>query len=375
MRSAERGVPTLVVSADPAHSLGDVLGCSLSSDPKRVAAGLDALEIDARSELNRHWGAVRDYLVSLFRYQGIEEIVAEELALIPGAEELVTLIAVDDLARSTDYGAIVVDCAPTDSTLRLLTLPEVAHSAVRILLRVQRAIARVVTPLATAVLPVPLPEGRVFREAERLLYETLQRLRERLLDSQTTTRLVTTSERMVIDEARRAYRDLSLFEMACDAVVMNRMLPDSAREESFFKEWVRLEAERREEIENAFAPLSLLTAPLQEDEVVGLEALSRQGQALFGERDPIACLSESAPLRFESARRGYRVQMPLPSAAAEELEVSLLDGELLVRAGHLRRSLLLPKPIAEAVLGGAQLSRDLLTIEFVIDPDRDLGRH
>jgi arsenite/tail-anchored protein-transporting ATPase len=162
---AERGVRALVLSADPAHSLGDVLGERLGPTPRRLATGLHAAEIDAAEAMERHWGAVRDWLVSVFRYQGIEETVAEELALLPGAEEIAALLAVEEHARSGAFDLVVVDCAPTGSALRLLTLPDVARSAFRVLLRVQQALASVVTPLARSVLSVPLPESAVFRDA------------------------------------------------------------------------------------------------------------------------------------------------------------------------------------------------------------------
>lgn len=364
VRAAENGLRVLVVSADPAHSLGDVLDLRLGAEPQRIAARLDALEIDARIELARHWGSIRDYLVSLFRYQGIEDVVAEELALLPGAEELTTLVCVDEHARSGRYDLIVVDCAPTDSTLRLVTLPDVAHGAIRVLLRVQRAIASVVTPLAAGIVPVPLPDSRVFRDAERLLYRTLRQLRQRLIDPATSVRLVVTPEKMVIDEARRAFTDLSLFELSADLVVMNRVLPAEAVEEEFFRAWGRLQSERLDEVRRDFAPLEVLTAPLQDDEVVGLERLSAHARALFGDRDPAALFGESSRIRFDRIEGGYRVRIPLPGASSADLDVSVVDDELIVRAGARRRALLLPGRIAASTLAGARLAEGELIVSF-----------
>ena len=361
---AAAGVRTLVVSADSAHSLGDVLDRDLSPEPQSIAPHLDAIELDARIELDRHWGALRDYLIELFRYQGLDEVLAEELALIPGAEELATLVAVDEWARAEKYDAVVVDCGPTDSALRLVTLPEVSDGALRTLLRIQRAMATLVRPLASRVVPAPLPEGRVFREAERMLYETLDRLRARLLEPLTTTRLVLTPERMVIDEARRAYRDLALFEVRCDAVVMNRFLPDAVTEEVFFRDWLEVQNERREEVESLFAPLPVLTAPLQEDEVVGLESLSIHGKALFDGFDPCAILGVSGALRLQSSEQGYQLKMPLPGASADEIDVSVVEDELHVRSGDRRRALFLPATLAGAAVRGARLQGNELMIEF-----------
>ena len=229
--AAERGRRTLVVSADAAHSLTDVLLGSardrldgsmgskpIGAHPIQVAPNLTALEIDARVEMELHWGSIRDYLVSLFRYQGIEDVVAEELALLPGAEELAILLAIESHAESGNYDLIVVDCAPTDTTLRLATLPDVARGALRLLLLVQRGLSSVITPIAQSVVPLPLPGAQVFRDLERLLYRRLRRVRRRLSQKSTSVRLVVTPERMVIDEARRAYTDLSLFDIACEVL-------------------------------------------------------------------------------------------------------------------------------------------------------------
>ncbi len=367
--AAVRGVPTLVVSADAAHSLGDVLGEPIDDEaarmaPVRIAEGLHALEVDARVAMERHWGRVRDYLISLFRYQGIEEVVAEELALLPGAEELATLLAVEDLAASGRFEFVVVDCAPTGSTLRLLTLPEVADGTLRWLLRFQQALSSVVTPLARNLVPAPLPGAEVFRDADDLLYRKLEALRARITGRETSVRLVLTPERMVIDEARRAHTDLALFDVACDAVVMNRLLPEEACAEDFFRDWGALQEERYREVEANFAPLPVLRAPLQDDEVVGLERLRAQGEALFGERAPEARLSRFARPRYTRVADGYRLSFPLPGATASQLDVAKLDDELLVTTGRRRRAIALPRRVAGLDLVAARLDRGRLLVQF-----------
>jgi arsenite-transporting ATPase len=364
VHAARSGRSTLVASADSAHSLGDVLERRLESGPRRVAPNLDALEVDTPAETQRHWGAVRDYLISLFRYQGIEEVVAEELALLPGAEEITTLLAVEAYAREGGYDFVVVDCAPTDSALRLLTLPEVARGAFRVLLRVQRALASVVTPLARSLVPVPLPESEVFRDAENLLFRKLRTLRDFVSDRRSSVRLVLTPERMVIDEALRAHTDLALFEVPCDAVVMNRLLPEAAAEEEFFREWVRLQVERLAEVEELFAPLPVLTAPLQDDEVTGLDRLARHADRLFGAVEPDAVLSEAPGIRFEAEDGGYRVEVPLPHAGSGELDVAKVDDDLVITTGTRRRCLPLPRRIAHLELARANMRGRSLVVHF-----------
>jgi arsenite-transporting ATPase len=362
--AARRGRRVLVASTDAAHSLGDVLETRLGPAPLRIEPGLDAVELDARTEVARHWGRIRDWLVDLFRWQGIEEIVADELAQLPGAEELTTLLGVEQQLRSGGYDLVVLDCAPTGATLRLVTLPDVAHGALRVLLRVQGALAAVVTPIAREVLPFPLPDRHVFHDAERLLYKKLRDLRRRLLAPETSVRLVVTPERMVIDEARRAWTDLALFELACDAVVMNRMLPEAAVSEAFFSDWGRLQAERLREVEALFAPLPVLPAPLQDDEVTGVERLAAHGAELFRAHEPDARLSSAPRVCFERTAEGYHVSLPLPQADPKALEVTKLEDELFVRAGPVRRVLALPRRIAPCDLAGARLSGGRLLVRF-----------
>ncbi len=362
--AAARGRRTLLASADAAHSLGDVLELRLGARPTPVAPCLDALELDARQEMADHWGRIRDYLVSVLRYQGLEEVVAEELALLPGAEELSTLLGVEEHCRSGRYDLVVLDCAPTDSTLRLLTLPEVARGALRVLLRVQQALSAVVTPLARSIVPIPLPDAAVFRDIDQLLFRKLRALRRRVTAESSSVRLVVTPERMVIEEARRAFTDLALFEIPCDAVVMNRLLPPIAAREVFFHDWGRLQEERRREVEALFAPLPVLPAPLRDDELTGIEALRAHGDELFGERAPDAILGISGRVRFARDATGYRVDLPLPHAERAALDVSKLEDELVVRSAGRRRALKLPRRLAALSLASARFEHDVLVVRF-----------
>lgn len=367
--AAARGRETLVVSADAAHSLGDVIGQRLDApearlDPQPVAPRLHALEVDARAAMERHWGRVRDYLVSLFRYQGIEEVVAEELALLPGAEELATLLAVEELAASGRFELVVVDCAPTGSSLRLVTLPDVADGMLRWVLRLQQVLSTLVTPLARNLVPAPLPGAEVFRDADALLYRKLHALRERLSSDDTSVRLVVTPERMVIDEAQRAYADLALFGVACDAVVMNRLLPEAACAEAFFRDWGEVQEERLREVEALFEPLPVLRAPLQDDEVVGLARLANQGEALFADLDPGACLGRAPRPRYTRSERGYHLSLPLPGVGADDLDVVKVEDELVVTTASRRRAIALPRRVAALDLAGARLEDGCLVVRF-----------
>jgi arsenite-transporting ATPase len=362
--AVERGRRTLVVSADAAHSLGDVFEQRLGPEPTEIAPGLDGLEIDPRAEMRHHWGSIRDYLVAMFRHQGIESVVAEELALLPGAEEITTLLAVEQLAESGSYDFIIVDCAPTDSALRLATLPEVAHRVLRLLLPTMQALTRVGTPVIQKMVSVPLPRSQVFRDAETLIYDKLKTLRKRIIDPQTSVRIVVTPERMVIDEARRAYTEFALFEVPCDAIVMNRLLPDVAAREAFFANWGRVQQERQREVEETFEPLPVLRAPLFEDEVRGLAQLAELGRTLFADVEPDAVLCGSARVRFARDEGGYSAEVPLPNANADELDVVVIDDELVITVGPRRRFLKLPRRMARSRVRRAKLENGLLRVRF-----------
>jgi arsenite-transporting ATPase len=338
--AAARGRRTLVASADAAHSLGDVLECPLGPKPREVAPGLDAIEIDARVEMLRHWGRIREYLVSMFEYHGIDAVVAEELALLPGAEEITTLLAVEEYARSSSYEFVVVDCAPTDSTLRLVTLPDIAHRFLRILLPVMAAVSGVATPLVRRLVSTPLPDSKVFRDADELLYRHLTALQKRLTDPATSVRMVVTPERMVIDEARRAHTDLALFEVGCDAVVMNRLLPEAA------------------------APVPVLAAPLEEDEIAGIEQLTAHGERIFADAAPDAVLSKAPRVCFTRAGAEYLAIVPLPNADPHQLGVVKVADELTITTGSRRRSLKLPRRFASLHLTAARLDGPSMKVAF-----------
>ncbi len=362
--AAERGVRTLVVSSDVAHSLGDVLDHALEPTPIPLRPKLDAMEIDARVEISRHYGTIRDYLVELFRYQGIDDVVAEELALLPGAEEVVTLLALEDLAASSKYDFVVVDCAPTGATLRLISLPEMLTGVLRVVPTLARLLSTVVSPLARVVVSAPIPQSRVFRDLQRLIDERAVQLRKRLSAVGTSVRIVATPERMVIDEARRAFMELSLFDLRCDAVIMNRLLPKAVGQEDFFHDWWAVQTERRRELEELFAPVRVVDAPLQRDEVIGFEALAAHGREIFADVEPHAVISKAPRIRFTKTRAGHQVHLSLPGASPADLEVAVVGEELIVRAGSRRRAIPLPPRISRLPLSSARLEGGRLVVSF-----------
>jgi arsenite-transporting ATPase len=364
VHAAGLGRRTLIASADAAHSLGDVLERRLAPEPLEIAPRLDAIELDARAEISRHWGHIQEFLVALFEHQGIEGVVAEELALLPGAEEMTTLLAVEAFAASGAYDLVIVDCAPTDATLRLVTLPDIAHKTLRVMLPLLEVVSGVTVPIARRLVSLPLPDAKVFGDADALLNTRLRALQRRITDPRTSVRIVMTAERMVIDEARRTWTELSLFEVGCDAVVMNRVLPREAAGEAFFAEWSRLQEERMREVEALFAPHPVLVAPLQDDEVTGLPRLARHGAQLFGAHPPEALLSSAPRVRFVRDGADWRAVVPLPGADPARLDVAKVEDDLTITAGVRRRAIKLPRRVASLELVDARLEDACLVVRF-----------
>ena len=390
LRSAELGRRTLVVSADPAHSLGDVLqrplasrelaealepdfdGADLSSTRAlpavEVTSKLFALELDARPLVRRHWARIHDYLAKLFTHHGIDAGIASELATLPGAFELAVLLAVDRAVTSAEYDLVVVDLAPTASALRMTTLPDVARGMLKVVLGALRGASGIAGPLAQRMIAAPLPDADVFESVQSLLYRNLTSLRRRLVAPSTAVRLVVTPERMVIDEARRAYTDLCLFELSVDAVVINRVLEDVAGAEPqtpFLREMFAAQTECMAEIATCFAPLPTLQAPFCEDELVGPARLALLAEAMFGDRAPGGRLAPAhANLRFEGHADAPTLCLAMPGVAPGDLEVVKVDGDLIITTPRRRRSIPLPRRVARLSLLSARLEAGQLEVAF-----------
>ncbi len=287
VRASRLGLRTVICSTDPAHSLADVFSTPLGDAVVPIGPGLDGVQLDARRRLEESWGSVREYLVALLDWAGAGTVEAEELAVIPGLDEVFALADIKAFADSGDYDLVVVDCAPTAETLRLLSLPDVLGWYMQRIFPAQRNLTRAIRPLLARVVNMPLAGDGVF-DAVREFYARLDGVRELLTDgSVTSARLVVNAERMVVAEARRTYTYLSLFGYHVDAVIANRLLPAEVVD-PWFKGWKELQAEQLEEIEAAFAPVPVLTAELAAEELLGPDRLEVFATAVYGVSDPAA---------------------------------------------------------------------------------------
>jgi arsenite-transporting ATPase len=365
IRAADLGYRTLVLSTDPAHSLADAYDHPLGDDPTEIAPLLWGQQIDAQSRLERYWGTVRDYLADLFDWGGLAGVEAEELLVFPGMDELFALAEVQDHVRSGHYDLVVVDCAPTAETLRLLSLPEALSWYMEKLFPMERKLAKVVRPVLSRVVSMPLPGDDVF-EAGEGFYARIEGARRLLIDPAiTSARLVMNLEKMVVSEARRTYTYLGLFGYAVDAAVVNRILPDTVVD-PYFDRWRTLQKQHLATVEEGFGELPVLNLRLFDEEMVGLERLRTVGDELYGDRDPVDRFSEIAPFRVTGDPDGDDVVLSFSVPFVERSDVDVLrhHDELYVTVGPYRRSMVLPDSLRRREVTGARLHQGVLEVRF-----------
>lgn len=364
VRCAELGHRTVVLSTDPAHSLGDSLDTKLGPEPAQVLPNLWAQETDIYYNLEKYWGTVKEWLVALMIWQGADAIAAEEVAVLPGMEELANLLWVNQHHASGEYDVIIVDAAPTGETLRLLSFPEAAHWWIDKLLPVQRRVAQVLRPVVRPFTDMPLPSAEVFDAAEDLLRQ-LERLHRLLADPDVSSmRLVMNPERMVVRETQRTYTYLNLYGYVTDLVIANRVLPEATADDPYFDEWRRLQREHLAFIEEVFSPLPILRAPLLPNEVVGVEGLRELASHVFGNDDPSLMRYRSIAQELRSEDGHIVLSLNLPFVARDDVHLSQRGDELLVQVGRYRRNVLLPHTLSGREAIRAQKSGDRLDIYF-----------
>lgn len=363
LRLADDGLRTVLLSTDPAHSLADALDVPLGSVARPVTDLLWAQELDAQERLEDVWAEVQAYLVDVFRWAGAEAIEAEELAVVPGLDEVFSLADIKAYADSGEWDAIVVDCAPTAETIRFLSLPDILSWYMDRIFPMERRLAKVVRPLLSRVSNIPIAGDEVF-DAGRRFYDRLEGVRELLTDPRrASVRLVVNPERMVIAEARRTYTYLALFGYKVDAVVANRLLPDEIAD-PWFKAWKEAHAEHLASIEEGFAPLPVLRADLAADELVGIERLRAFAGVVYGGLDAAAVLHEGESLTIERRGDTTVLSLAIPFADHDDLEVGRSAAELFVRVGPYRRALVLPDSLKRRSVEAAKMEAGRLEVAF-----------
>ncbi len=362
-RCAAAGARTLVISTDPAHSLSDVLQAEVGGTPTKVAKGLRAQQVQAQDELEHHWSAVSEWLGSLLMERGVGKIAAEELTVPPGGDELFSLLVLKNHAESDDWDVIVVDCAPTGETLRLLSFPDAARWWLDKVLGREQSMLSAARPLARMFLDVQLPDENVVAEVQRLV-GNLVAMHELLRDaSRVSMRLVMTPDRMVVAEAMRTFTYLNLYGYLTDAVVVNRVFPDELSE-GYFGAWHAVQQDQLGLVGSAFAPVPVLRAPYFDSEVIGGERLDRLAAALFERHDAAAVLHDrlAQELRVDNGRAELRLDLPFASKG--DVKLKKIGLELVVRVDGHKRTIVLPGALAGYKPTSATLSDGALTVGF-----------
>jgi arsenite-transporting ATPase len=363
LAAADAGYRTLVTSTDPAHSLSDAVTMALGAEPTRVVDRLHGQQIDAQRQLDRYWGSIRRQLMEVLDWGGAAGIEAEEFLIFPGMDELFALLEVNRHARSGDYEVVVVDCAPTAETLRLLSLPEVLSWYFEKVMPTERRLMRAARPLLSRITDLPLPQDEVFGAAQSV-FESVEAVKELLSRPEVTSaRLVINPEKMVIDEARRTYSYLGLFGYGVDGVVVNRVLPDLVAD-PYFERWRTIQKGHLNVIDDAFAEVPRLRLRLFDDEMVGIERLRIMAGELYGELDPIFDFEARSPFRIIEGTSTVTMELDVPFVEKGDLDVFRHGHELYVQLGPFRRSFILPDVLHRRDVVRARLDEGTLMVTF-----------
>jgi arsenite-transporting ATPase len=359
-RAAELGHRTLVVSTDVAHSLADALDHPLGSLPTQLSENLWGQEINVLDEVRQHWGELRTYLAGLLRRKGVDDVASDELAIIPGMEEVVSLLHIRRQAREGNFDAVVVDAAPTGETIRLLTMPETFQWYAARVMDWDPGTKSVAKPLVRALIPAT----NAFESIERLT-KGVEALRQTLTDPEVSSyRLVVNAERMVIKEAQRAATYLSLFGYPVDGVVLNRLLPRSAVEGAFMERLAEMQAGYRQQVHDLFAPLPIWEAPHYPRDLKGLADLGELGRELFKQDDPTKVFFRGSTNEIVKDGEEYVMRLPLPHVEIGKVSITKRGDELFIAIGNFKRDMILPLTLAERPAKRAVFREGVLEVRF-----------
>ncbi|MNS74351.1 Arsenical pump-driving ATPase [compost metagenome] len=363
VKLAQQGKRTLILSTDAAHSLADSLAVSIGPDPVQISENLWGQEVNSLRETENNWGAVQGWISAMLDKAQLKDITTEEMLVFPGMEELFSLLQIKKHAQSGEYDVLVVDCAPTGETLRLLSYPNVLNWWLEKIFPYERKLVKFVRPVAKLVNHVELPSDHVLDSIERFARDLgdMQRI---VLDPETTSvRIVLNPEKMVLAEAKRSFTYLNLFGFNTDAVIVNRILPDEAGE-GFLADWRNLQKKYEEEILMNFQPLPILKAPMMRQEVVGIPVLEELANIVFGTLDPSGMLYRGRTETIREEDGELLLELPIPFVDKADLDLTQAGDELTVNAGAYKRKVILPRLLMGRPVAGAKYAEERLIIRF-----------
>jgi arsenite-transporting ATPase len=372
VKSAGSGVKTLIVSTDPAHSLGDSLDVKLSPEPVEFRENLWAQEIDAIHEVEKGWGKIQGYLTALLTAKAIKDITTEELTVFPGMEDLLSLLRILNYYHEKTFEVIIIDCAPTGETLALLSFPEMLRWWMNKLFPIKRKAVKFVGPVVEPLLGVPMPSDEVMGEIERV-YHQLDEMRKVFSDREiTSVRIVVNPEKMVVKEAQRSFTYLNLYDFNIDAVIVNKVIPESVTDE-YFKGWKDIQRKYNDLIRDSFSPVPIYHAPLFENEIVGYPMLTRMGDAVFDRQNPVEIKYNHRTQSITKEKDEYVLSIYMPFVEKQDLALNQKGDELIIKAGLMKRHITLPRTLMNYTIRGAKFTDEELKIRFG-DGDEGLNK-
>ncbi|MCF8146340.1 MAG: TRC40/GET3/ArsA family transport-energizing ATPase [Deltaproteobacteria bacterium] len=369
IKAARAGKKTLVMSLDVAHSLADIFDLDRGlidknrGKPIKVGNTLWIQELDIQEEIEKNWGDIHKYISTLLNTTGLDEILAEELAILPGMEEVSLLLYINRYVRTKKFDVILLDCAPTGESLRFISIPTTLEWYIKKIFKMEKAIARYARPIAKRLYDVPLP-GEDYFDAIEFLFQRLQGVDEILVDPKTTTvRLVTNPEKIVLKETQRAFMYFSLYKMSIDAIIMNRILPESIHDD-YFEDWRERQGEYIRQAEAYFSPIPLFPVNLFRGEILGKESLALLADQIYGDRDPLERFFDGQPYSLVKVNGRYQLKIKLPFIEKKDVDLNKVSDELVIRIGGFKRHILLPRQVASSTSVSAKLDGADLSIAF-----------
>lgn len=378
--AARRGLRTLVMSLDPAHSLSDSfdLDTDLMDKNKGVPLKVDdhlwIQELDIQLEIQRHWREIYSYVTQLFNMAGLDDVVAEELAIIPGMEELSSLLYINQYIRKNKFDMIILDCAPTGESIRFLSIPTALEWYMRKVFKIEKQVVKIARPVARTLYSIPLPDDGYF-DSIQSLYEKLRGIDGVLSDPKiTTVRLITNPEKIVIKETQRAYMYFCLYGLCVDGVIVNRVWPEGLSK-GYWGEWINIQESYVQRIREIFSPLPLFQVPLFPKEIVGKEDLQRLSKALYGEADPLKVFFSEKVYSIEKEDGHYCLKVKLPFIARKYVDLYKRGDELIITASGFKQHVMLPKKVASYAASKATIVGDKLEILFGGQNEKERGKN
>ena len=369
IRTAEMGHRTVIMSLDVAHSLSDIFDLEKhlldqnKGRPVEVNKNLWIQELDISEEMEKNWGNIHRYISTLLGSTGLDEILAEELAILPGMEEISLLLYINRYAKQKEFDVIILDCAPTGESLRFISIPTTLEWYIKKIFKIEKTVAKYVRPVAKRVYDVPLP-GDDYFDAIEYLFQRLQGVDQILVDPETTSvRLVTNPEKIVLKETQRAFMYFCLYKMNTDAIIMNRILPDDVKD-TYFEDWRESQRKYMETAEEYFTPIPTFYVSLFKDEILGYDSLKVLADRIYGKKNPVDRFFEGRPFSLVKKDGEYILVMRLPFVMKGDVQLNKVADELIVRIGSIRRHMSLPRHVAASKEVRARLEGQDLFIHF-----------